>query len=157
MTPLVTPEHLAELASKAASEAERDAVSRLTIALADLVRLGARVDQDCVNNRIEAGEAPGKVKVPAFAQEMSSKAKAEINKQVMRKVRRAESVSAAAGLLADRMSHDIEFLRQGTTDPRMLPRSREVIEEELKATLAFRHQLLSLASGSQGDIPSWSG
>jgi hypothetical protein len=149
MTPVVTPEHLTELASKAVTEAEREAVSRLSISLADLVRLGARVDQDCVTNRIEAGEAPSKVKLPSFANEMSSKAKAEITKLLMRKVRRAESVAAAASLLAERMSHDIEFLRQGTTDPRVLQRNRGVIEEELKATLAFRQQLHNLVGTSQ--------
>lgn len=145
MTPLVRPEHIAELVSKANSLDARHALERLSASLAALTRLGAEVDRQCIANRLKAGEAVRKVQAPRFAQEMSNKASAEITKQVLRQVRRAPTASEAAKLLAERMRPDVEFLRQGTTDQRILTPSREAIQNELNATLAFQEQLLAFS------------
>ena len=141
MSPLVKPQHIAELLSKELRPDARLDIERLAKALDSLAELGANVDQQCFENRVKSGEAPKRVRAPKFAQEMSSKAQVEITNQVLRQVRRASCASEAATVLADRMQPDIEFLRQGAEDQRILEPSRTAIQGKLAATLFFQEQL----------------
>lgn len=141
MSPLVKPEHIAELVSKEPRPDARLAIERLGKGLKALAELGADVDRQCFENRVKSGEAPAKVRAPRFAQEISSTAQVDITKLMLRRVRRASCASEAVMLLADRMQPDIEFLRQGAEDKRILEASRNAIRGELAATLSFQEQL----------------
>lgn len=138
MYPLIRPEYIDAAIGKSTNPAQLSELESIKLLTQELAAQEALTLQQCVENRIRAGESRKRTAAPASMQSASDKAAEDIHKLELRKCRRAQSASEIIESQRALLRGDIKF-----NEPLLkyidLPENRALSE----ALLAKKKQLLS--------------
>ena len=127
--PVIRPEYFDAALAKTTSEAERAAVQSLKELVIAFNDTSATYEEQCIANRIAAGEKPRRVGATASVMSASMRAAEDIHKLELRKCRRALTASEIVRSMLQRLNVEIELWQSLLPKVKLLP--NRALEEEL--------------------------
>lgn len=106
--PVIRLEYIDTAMEKASDEEQIAALRSIRDVAARLLSVEASAAEQCVKNRVDAGESPKKMEAPQWASQSSEVAEAEIHRLESRKCRRATRSTDIIASLEQLITSDIE-------------------------------------------------
>lgn len=144
MQPLIRSEYVDAAIAKSSDQAQ---IAELEAVKLQTQALGAQETftlQQCVENRVKAGEKRKRIGAPASIQSASDKAAADIHTHELRKCRRALTASEIIDSLRTLLRGDIDFnepLLKYIDLPENLALSKALLESKKQLLLSFEQFL----------------
>lgn len=135
--PAIRPEYFDAALEKTTQEAERAALQSLKALVDAFNGASARIEAQCIANRIADREKPRRVGAPASVMSGSLRAAEDIHKLELRKCRRALTASEIVRSMLQRLNVEIELWQSLLPKVKLLP-NRALEEELLRRRIALR-------------------
>jgi hypothetical protein len=143
--PVLRAEYFDAALEKTSDEVELELLREMRIVAVAIAEQDIWVTEQCIANRLAAGEDPKRLGAPRSVQSASERAAADIHKMQLRKCRRATRPQEIIESLLQLSTNDIEFWRPllGKFDlqanrelSEQLLAQKQVLQEKLKLFLA---------------------
>lgn len=109
MTPLIRTEYLDAAIALTEDKAQTTALALMREQAAFIGTEEVRVFNQCIANRLAAGENPKRIPAPRGINDAANKAMEDIHKMELRKCRRAKKPAEIVESLSQLLKNDIEF------------------------------------------------
>ena len=140
--PIIRVEYIDAAIEKTSEARQLEDLRNLRALVSKLSALEDCAPEHILRNRLEAGEDPRKVRIPAFASSMSADAGAEIHRLQLRKCRRAALPSEIVTNLVQLNADDLTSWREILKHTR-LPKNALIAQEIVAAKEGLQQSMQS--------------